>query len=514
MNVTSITEIERLKNTISKVDQEISRRRTEIKRNMTPNAGIATRELQYMELQNSQRKNFLRVNRGQIEVLYSKSKGYNTMRSSFITPDGPKHKGNRNQPTKSIPQVQKERIIKQPQPQFTPPPSSIKKFTPPPKPISISPPKMLPISKPVSPVLPITKVTDAIRQRTHVIAKEKSMAIRKMADARRDAELVKQGKNQLVATRRNAEMAKVKKAAQYKASVARRAQINDIKTRALNAKKNAELFAQKKSTSIIRKHKPRFATSIFNRGRKGSSGPPNHLVMKFSDKRRSAVINDQIRTNETPATLAMRDQFTEDVRQAPVAPTQTHSKEYYTMLNQLANKKASALKMIQQAYVESDPMATELLGNERVQYWRNRAKSLVGQIEQMAKNELARWDQGMLNAGVAISTDNRSQPTRKMSPQEFESYIEKKTELMVTPLMQEAEQEWMRALRLMHETKRAQQAPKRSRDISIRQHDQRQLLAIDNRRGKGRPVLSEQQGTTGLAGLFPALRNSMQGALK
>ena len=109
MNLTSVIEIERLKNTIGKVDQEISRRRTEIKRNMVPNAGIATRELQYMEMQNNQRKGYLHVNRGQIEVLYSKSKGYNTMRSSFITPDGPKHKGNRGKPTKTIQQIRKER---------------------------------------------------------------------------------------------------------------------------------------------------------------------------------------------------------------------------------------------------------------------------------------------------------------------------------------------------------------------------------------------------------------------
>ena len=43
---------------------------------------------------------------------------------------------------------------------------------------------------------------------------------------------------------------------------------------------------------------------------------------------------------------------------------------------------------------------------------------------------------------------------------------------------------------------------------------QRTLSGIDKLRGHGRPVLSEQQGTKGLAGLFPALRSSMQGALR
>ena len=45
-------------------------------------------------------------------------------------------------------------------------------------------------------------------------------------------------------------------------------------------------------------------------------------------------------------------------------------------------------------------------------------------------------------------------------------------------------------------------------------NNQRRLASADNIRGLGRPVLSEQQGTKGLAGLFPALRSSMQGVLK
>ena len=51
------------------------------------------------------------------------------------------------------------------------------------------------------------------------------------------------------------------------------------------------------------------------------------------------------------------------------------------------------------------------------------------------------------------------------------------------------------------------------KNINVPVQYQKGLAGHDKLRGHGRPVLSEQQGTKGLAGLFPALRSSMQGAL-
>ena len=64
--------------------------------------------------------------------------------------------------------------------------------------------------------------------------------------------------------------------------------------------------------------------------------------------------------------------------------------------------------------------------------------------------------------------------------------------------------------------KNAQQRPAPEKvvlDNSLAVNRQRTLASSDKLRGHGRPVLSEQQGTNGLAGLFPALRSSMQGVL-
>jgi predicted GIY-YIG superfamily endonuclease len=373
--------------------------------------------------------------------------------------------------------------------------------------------------------------------------------------------------------------------------------------------------------------------------------------MTLSDKRRAASINEQVRTKETPVTQTAKEHLIEDVRQAPVVAKTTHSKEYYTMVKNLAAEKAMVIKMIEEA--SRDPSSAEFFGNERVQYWRNRAFSLVGQVEQMVKNELVRWDQGALNAGVAISTDNRSQSMRKMSAQEFNNYIQPKKMQMIEPFMKEAQEEVRRAEIKQAEIKKQKEAiitarnqpqthsqetqelmqynswyegetaawfntiqqdrnlmPKLrsspvmnriteyldypvtrrakimkdfgdkklimgkpmsltaakaeiehawksviplavsevqkveptytaqarpiptnlkqnllpqgsslgaagvSRNITIHPTRQLRLSGIDNHRRSGRPILSEQQGTRGLAGLFPALRSSMQGALK
>jgi hypothetical protein len=584
MNISSINEINRLKDTISKVDQEISRRRTAIKRNMVRNAGIATRDLQAIELQNNQRKAYMHVNRGQIEAIYNANAQYNTMKSSFITPDGPKDRGNRRQDRQDR-QDQERKRRNEPahhqakihaarsRPNFTPPPKSIKKFSPPPKPISISPPTQLIISKPVSPTLPITKVTDAIRQQAHIAAKQKSLIIKKQMDARRDAELVKQGKVALVAKRRQSDMQKEQKERAYKLSVSRQAKINDIKTRALNSTKVAQEQAQKKSTSMIRSlrskpsikptpapqqsqqinrtpprgplqplpsqpstyaaksaleeynakkaayarkaaKKAAYAKKLrnpFSRSRSGSRGIfPTSAKSAFIDQRRAVAINAQVRTKEAPVTQAAMDHFTEDIRQAPVAPPYTRSKEFNEANKYFSQELLQAERALRE--LNNSPMA-QVLGRDRQRFYFEKARSLLNQVRDMIQNQLTRWDQGALNAGVAISTDNRSQSTRKMSIDEFKSYIERKVDIMVEPLMQEVQEEFNRAM-IEKQAQSAPARPIRDRNIDIQPSRQLQLSGLDNHRRSGRPVLSEQQGTQGLAGLFPALRSSMQGALK
>jgi hypothetical protein len=204
------------------------------------------------------------------------------------------------------------------------------------------------------------------------------------------------------------------------------------------------------------------------------------------------------------------DHFTEDIRQAPVAPPQTRSKEFDELNRYYAQEVDSAVRALKEA--QDSPMA-QALSPDRQRFYSEKAWSLIRQVRDMIQNELTRWDQGALNAGVAISTDNRSQSTRKMSIEEFKSYIERKVDTMVEPFMKEVQEEFNRAM-IEKQAQSAPAMPIRDRNINIQPSRQLQLSGLDNHRRSGRPVLSEQQGTQGLAGLFPALRSSMQGALK
>jgi hypothetical protein len=100
-----------------------------------------------------------------------------------------------------------------------------------------------------------------------------------------------------------------------------------------------------------------------------------------------------------------------------------------------------------------------------------------------------------------------------MSLNDFMSYLGRKLQPIIEPVFNEFQEELMRA----YNTKGVQLGRayhKVTLGNSLPVNKQRSLASADKLRGHGRPVLSEQQGTKGLAGLFPALRSSMQGALK
>ena len=299
----------------------------------------------------------------------------------------------------------------------------------------------------------------------------------------------------------------------------------------------------------------------------------------------------------------------------------------------------------------------EVLGQERVKYWTNRAYALMAQVKKLVLDEAIRWDQGAFNSGVAISTDTRSQSKRKMSLNEFKRYLTRKLQPIIEPVAQEFMEEAQRAQMTSSNTTQSALVPSKpglspeqikhlrevkelneyishyeeeykkwwmglkqksrpvwdrlilpsstvirgkigypngyiaqaqarktqlinlfgtkvikdirrakaeiefnwkgviplceselkkldpnyeysaapipdamkrpllpygaglgalgsSPKITVPVRHQRNLAGADKLRGQGRPVLSEQQGTQGLAGLFPALRSSMQGALR
>ena len=388
-----------------------------------------------------------------------------------------------------------------------------KKIAPPPVSIDMKP---MPMPLPAKPPQRLNEAADKARQDNHVLAAEKSNIIRKQLDAKRDAELVAQGKAKLVEQRRASEAAK--KQEELKRALSRKTTqlTNKVTKQAASAEKNARSMASRfanKKISNSRISRGRLQTS--RRGSRGTGLVPQLAVMmSLTDRRRAATVNQATRTPDKVIPGPIKDQITEDVRQhKPVQPT--HSKEYYQMLEEVN----LALSMGKKAIAEGlkgrgdfGPTA-KTLGPNRAQYWANRGYALIAQLEKLVLNELIRWDQGALSSGAAVSTNTRSQSKRKMTPSEFRTYVEKKSMPMVMPFMNELQEEIKRAHIAISE--RLQPAvDKRVLDNSLAVSRQKSLATADKLRGHGRPVLSEQQGTQGLAGLFPALRSSMQGALK
>jgi len=420
--------------------------------------------------------------------------------------------------------------ISQPQPQLTPPTKKQrKKETPPAASITLAPPPSITLApSPITTVTPakpaqiLQQAADSTRQNNHQLAAEKASAIRAQEDAKRDMELVAQGKENLVATRRKREAEERRQEAEKQKQQESRSKINSITDRA----RQAESTARSKAQSFANRGMKTFNRSInkarfqpVRRGRMGARGtgilPQLAIMSAFTDKRRTQAINDATRTKESVPTGPIKDQITEDVRQHK-GPTQTRSKAYHMMVEDW-NKEIGPIKQMIAEGLRGRGMladAARKLGPDQAKAYANRALSLIAQANEIFMNEVTRWDQGGLSTGVAVSTDTRSQSKRNMTPDEFQRYIMTKIEPMAMDFMREVEQAIQRAEQAAMIKARVDSMPTVPKNISISPGRQMSMASADKFRGHGRPVLSEQQGTKGLAGLFPALRSSMQGALR
>ena len=525
MQIRSLKDAHTLRQTIIKVDKEISRRRRAIRKNLVPNAGIARDQVVAMVRANNHRKAILRMNANEIKAMRRKNQRFTPLRNSFITPDGPRDKGNKSKPIVRIREEPKRSnrnvaIDRSPPAPITK--KQGKKTQGPRIPVADPAPTIAKgqsiTQAPVQQNNALSKVADAVRQQKHLLAKEAADAVKKANDASRDAELLAQKREAEVIARRQSEIAAQKKKEEESQRRAKAAEINKIKERARNAEKNVRRFAQKKSTNLIRAAKGRFQPiqrRIGLRGRGSGIVPQLAVMTALSDKGRAARVNQATRSPSKAPQGPIKDQITEDIRQyKPVKPM--HSPEYYELMKEINQAAEYGRGLVQQVVKTGkfDYMDFSKMGQNRINYYGNKAYSVIAQVQKMALNELVRWDQGALSAGVAVSTNNRSQSKRKMSTTEFRRYIERKAMPIAEPLMNEFMQEMERFENAARIAQQQKSLPTNPRNINIGAGRQMALGGIDKLRGHGRPVLSEQQGTKGLAGLFPALRSSMQGVLK
>jgi hypothetical protein len=541
MMINSIQQVETMKHTIRRVNKEIVKRRRAIKRNKVANAGIAREHLQQLIRQNNERKQILHLNRNRIQQLYRMYGGsYNKLRHSFLTPDGLVHKGNRGRPKLSIEELntikeqqQGRRHSLPPQPTINTPPTSKerKKQNGAAPEINVVPLPQVTVQAP--PPQQIQQAADNIRQNTHVMAAEKAQAVRAINDAVRDQELISKGQSDLVTARKvqeaQAKMDQVLQSTKQRTTNL----VNKVLNNATSAESKARSAAQVSATNRVAKSSYKVGNNavgvkksggVATRARGGKlrlmgargSGivPQLALMTALSDKHRKQTLNNATRTQEQVVPSVIADQITEDVRQHKPKPV-IHSKEFNDLMTELNFAVGMAKAAIAEGLKGKGDFGdyAKRLGPERAQHWANKGLSLVSQLYDMASNELVRWDQGSLNGGVAIDTASRSQSRRKMTKAEIKSHIEKKAMPIAMPFMNQLMEEVQRA-----STARGAQLGRAYNKVALGHalpvNSQRRLASADNIRGHGRPVLSEQQGTKGLAGLFPALRSSMQGVLK
>ena len=295
------------------------------------------------------------------------------------------------------------------------------------------------------------QAADSLRQQNAILAKQREQVVRKQQDALRDAELAKQGKADLVAQRKAREEAE-KRAKAAEEAKRRRAQITSkAKKAAAESEKKARAAASRASQIKLPQQVVSRGRSLFNTKRRSGfrrTGfiPQMVMLTALNDKKRSQTVNNATRSPSKAPTGPIKDQITEDIRQHKPSIRQ-YSEGYRETMMELQKLNKMAKKELEAAIKERGGFAgqAKLLGPERTKFWVAKGYSLLKQVNEIVSNEAMRWENGSLNAGVAVSTDTRSQSTRKMTKNEFNMHLSKKLNPIVGKAMNEFEEEVRRA---------------------------------------------------------------------
>ena len=502
----SVGEVETLRRTIGIVDQEIARRRSDINRNLVANVGLASRHLELLERQNNYRKKLLNYHRGNIEALYKRQGELTNLRDTFFyeeevgrkTPKGDRvsilDKFKSNDRVSLDKPVTKDQAKRQ-----NGPLAPVNEIIDVGRQDSVTAPPSMPWLK---------QVSDQVRVNNQINAVKKAEAIKDAFEAQRDAELIMNGKKNMVDAK-NATKEKQKQMEQEVAkSKARSQTVDNIVQNAINSTNRVNNVVQNQAANAVGKS---FSSKL--------GAVPKHMKGPRPVHKGSGIVTQTalllaMRSPSSANRSAIADQFTEDIRQSTPGPVVTHSAEYYDTLNFYLQRGKEGKKYMLQTLGINGQYGACLTASER-EFWINKTLSMLARSEKIFRDILVKWDSGQLQSGININTNNRSQSTRKMSQYEVVDLIENKLAEVekshVKGLMTAVE----RACTMrQNSTVLSHNIGSRPRNINIPVSRQISLGSVDKTRGNGRPVLTPNQRTPGLAGLFPALRSSMQGVLR
>jgi hypothetical protein len=502
----SVKEVDTLRRTIGIVDQEINRRRSDINRNLVANVGLATRHLELLDRQNNYRKKMLNYHRGNIEALYKRQSELTNLRDSFFYEDEvarKKPKGEMisindkfspgNNVTINTP-VTKDQAKRQ-----NGPLAPVNEIIDTGRRDRVTAPPSMPWLK---------QVSDQVRVNNQINAVIKAEAVKDMYEAQRDTELIMNGKKSMVDAK-NATKEKQKQMVQEAAkSKARSQTVDNIVQNAINSTSRVNNAIQNQAANMIGKsHSSRLGAVP-----KHMKGP--RPVHKGSGIVTQTALLLAMRSPSSANRGAIADQFTEDIRQSTPGPVVTHSAEYYDLLNTYLQRLKDGKKFALQTLGINGQYGACLTKSER-EFWINKTLSVLANSEKIVRDTLIKWESGQLQSGINISTDNRSQSTRGKSVIEVRELINRELGKLEDSHFKGLMTAVERACTMrQNSTVLSHNIGSRPRNINIPVSRQVSLGSVDKTRGNGRPVLTPNQRTPGLAGLFPALRSSMQGVLR
>ncbi len=502
----SVGEVETLRRTIGIVDQEIARRRSDINKNLVANVGLASRHVELLERQNNYRKKLLNYHRGNIEALYKRQGELTNLRDSFFYEEGVARKTPKEDKVSWFDQFKSDDRDSLDKPVTN---GQAKKQNGPLEPVK----EFIDVGKEYEVTLPpsmswLKGASDRTRVNNQINAAKRAEAIKGVFEAKRDAELIMTGKKHMVDTK-NASKSRQKRMEQEASkSKVRNRTVDNIVQNAINSTNRVNSKIQRQAANNVGKS---FSSKL--------GGVPKHMKGPRPAHKGSGIVTQTalllaMRSPSSANRSAIADQFTEDIRQSTPGPVVTHSAEYYDLLNTYLQRLKDGKKFALQALGINGQYGSCLTASER-EFWINKTLSVLASSEKIVRDTLIKWESGQLQSGINISTDNRSQSTRDKSVIEVRELINKELAKLEDSHFKGLMTAVERACAMrQNSTVLSHNIGSRPRNINIPVSRQISLGSVDKTRGNGRPVLTPNQRTPGLAGLFPALRSSMQGVLR
>lgn len=461
--------------TVQKTDAMIAKMRLDIANGVVANEGQAMQQVRLLERENNQRKAWLRQHGVAIKALERQAGPITPMRDSFMTPDGPRHRGNRRAPITSIIDLQRQRGGFAPR--VTPP-------TP-----KVDPAKAIGKKAAVPPSFKLDKTTDAITLATQIAAEKNANMVKQSEYMKLEQQYLRQGKAlqaQRVRNKRLQEQQKAHLEADKKWKQKQMAQVTQARANAEKARELAKRRAQQLTAARL-SHK----AELEKLRKKPATAVAQKTETRVQDVRTPTKTAVKVAPNEAPGGKQITDDRGRAAREA-----------FWVKLQGEMGKTWKDIK-------RSASLSPDQFIKENSSGWESRdtllsAQGLAKKLVMDVNNLSARWVNGSIS----------------MTSAEFQAALGK--------LYQDFQAEGARLMESALAVEKANSQPKtvvqsKPGDINVPQRTVKAAQAVDKRvtKNQRRNQLRNQrqfkamgQSTENLGAAFPALRASMQGVLR